>query len=746
MVTIILRRCIVSLIIYSAGGVVSAFAREPGVRPQGSASRAEDAPVLDGNVAGDPAWAGAEVLTGFFQTTPDEGTPASQRTEVRVVFTDDAVYFGVMCLDADPSSIIVSESRRDASLDETDSFQIILDTFRDERNGFVFGTNPAGIEYDGQVTNEGQAGGGGGGGGRQQSGAGAGFNLNWDGDWDVSAQIGDEGWSAEFRLPFRMLRFAQGEAQIWGLNFQRNIRRRNETAFWAPLERQFSLYRLSSAGSLSGVEPPAQRNLKVAPYVLGQALRDFTLDDPETARTGEFGVDLKYSLTPSLTLDGTYNTDFAQVEVDDLQINLDRFNLFFPEKRPFFLENAGQFTMGNPGSVEMFFSRRIGLGPDGEIVPILLGARLSGKAGNTNLGFLNMQTRSVEGVTPANNFTVARIGHDLPNRSGIGGIFVNRTATGERADPDDYNRAYGIDARWGIGEYLNLSGYLAGTSTPGISKDAYSFRGSAAYNSASWRLTADYTEVGEGFNPEVGFLARENYRNVSGLVFHTHRFQEAFLGLLEARPHVSYRGFWKPDGFQETGFVHVDNHWEWRNGYRIDTGVNFTREGVLEEFEIFPDIFVQPGTYDNTEAQIVGHTNQGAPVSYNNRINVGGFFSGHRLSLSQTLRARIREAFNTEISWVRNDVDLAEGSFVTNLWRARVSYSFTTKILLQALLQYNDRANIWSTNVRLSWLHRGNTGFFIVYNEVQDVDDAIVKGVRDRSFTVKFSRLFDVLN
>ena len=742
MLAISFRLFVVSLAVFSLGGTVSALAREPGARPGGSASRAGEAPLIDGNVADDPAWAGAEVLTGFFQTTPDAGAPATQRTEVRVVFTDEAIYFGVMCLDAEPDGIIVSESRRDASLDESDSFQIILDTFRDERNGFVFGTNPAGIEYDGQVTNEGRAGGGGG--RRQQSGAGAGFNLNWDGDWDVRAQIGDYGWSAEFRLPFKTLRFSKGEEQVWGLNFQRNIRRRNETAYWAPLERQFDLYRLSAAGTLSGVDPPSQRNLKVAPYVLGQTLRDFAVAVPETETNGEFGVDLKYSVTPSLTLDATYNTDFAQVEVDDLQINLDRFNLFFPEKRPFFLENAGQFTMGNPGSVEMFFSRRIGLGPDGEIIPILLGARLSGKAGNTNLGFLNMQTRSVEGVTPANNFTVARVGHDLPNRSGVGGIFVNRTATGELADTGDYNRAYGIDGRWGIGEYLNLSGYVAGTSTPDISKGAYSYRAAAVYSSPSWRLSADYTEVGEGFNPEVGFLRRENYRNPAGLIFYTHRFTD-FLGLLEARPHVSYRGFWKPEGFQETGFFHLDTHWEWRNGYELHTGVNFTREGVLEEFEIFPDVYVQPATYDNTEVQIRGFTNQGAPLSYNTRVTVGGFFSGSRFSLDQTLRARIGETFNTEVSWVRNDVDLEEGAFVTNLARARVSYSFTTKILLQALLQYNDRDDIWSTNVRFSWLHRGNTGLFIVYNEVRDVDDAIVRGVRDRSLTIKFSGLFDVL-
>ena len=308
---------------------------------------------MDGNVLADPAYDDAVVTTGFRQNTPDEGQRASERTEVRIVYTDDTVYFGVVCYVADPRTIIVANSRRDSSLNDTDSFQIILDTFLDQQNGFIFGTNPAGVEYDGQVTNEGQGSGRlGGGGGRQQRGSGGGFNLNWDGVWQISTQVSDIGWTAEFAIPFRTLRYPGGVTQAWGLNFQRNIRNRNERAFWAPLQRQFTLNRLSLAGELQGLEVPGQRNLKLTPYVLGEAVRPTT--DRNTTSTGDFGADLKYSITPGLTLDLTYNTDFAQVEVDDQQINLDRFNLFFPEKRPFFLENAGLFSVGRPGQVEVF--------------------------------------------------------------------------------------------------------------------------------------------------------------------------------------------------------------------------------------------------------------------------------------------------------------------------------------------------------------------------------------------------------
>ncbi|MDP6580640.1 MAG: DUF5916 domain-containing protein, partial [Vicinamibacterales bacterium] len=292
----------------------------------------EQPPTLDGNVLDDPAWARVEPVSGFRQSAPDEGQAATERTEVRVVFTDDTIYFGVVCYDRDPSAIIVTDSRRDSSMNNADSFQMVLDTFSDRQNGFVFGTTPAGQEYDGQVTDEG--GGrslfGGGGGGGFSRGSGGGFNLNWDGAWQVQTAISDVGWSAEFAIPFRTIRYPAREDQSWGVNFQRNIRRRNETAFWAPLPRQYNLYRVSMAGQLAGVSAPIgfTGNLQVTPYMVGEVLTRDAAPDRDPLALGDFGADLKYSVTSGLTLDATYNTDFAQVEVDNQQINLDRFNLF----------------------------------------------------------------------------------------------------------------------------------------------------------------------------------------------------------------------------------------------------------------------------------------------------------------------------------------------------------------------------------------------------------------------------------
>jgi hypothetical protein len=347
-------------------------------RPTMAAAPAAQPPTVDGDVLGDPAWRVATPADTFWQESPEEGAPASEQTEVRIVYTPDTLYVGVVCRDRGPTGIIVSGARRDVPLIDTDSFQIIFDTYRDRLNGFVFGTNPAGIEYDGQVTNEGQGGGGLGGGQSQQTGAGGGFNLNWDGAWEVRAQIADFGWSAEFAIPFRTIRFPAGSTEPWGVNFQRNIRRRNERAYWSPITRQYNLYRLSHAGTLTGLHTPTFRNFRVTPFALANLVQSG--ERPvDAALLGDIGLDAKFNPTPSLTLDGTVNTDFAQVEVDEQQINLDRFNVFYPEKRPFFLENAGFFTVGNPGEVDLFFSRRIGIGSDGEVVPIHGGARLSGK-------------------------------------------------------------------------------------------------------------------------------------------------------------------------------------------------------------------------------------------------------------------------------------------------------------------------------------------------------------------------------
>ncbi|MGE0362676.1 MAG: DUF5916 domain-containing protein [Vicinamibacterales bacterium] len=716
-------------------------------RPTATASAVVEGPTLDGDVLNDPAWAAATPIEGFVQELPVEGAPVSEKTEVRVIFTKDTLYIGAVMYDREPGAIVVSDSRRDAPLDDVDSFRIIFDTYRDRQNGFVFGTNPAGVEYDGQSTLEGQGGGGMSGGGMQGYGSGGGFNVNWDGAWQVRTKISDIGWTAEFAIPFKTLRFPAGESQTWGVNFARIIRRHNERAYWAPIPRQFNLYRVSLAGSLSGIRTPAVRNFKLMPFVLGSAIAS-GVRPVDTETSGEVGGDLKYNLTPSLALDGTINTDFAQVEVDDQQVNLDRFNLFFPEKRPFFLENAGFFSVGNPGEVDLFFSRRIGLSASGGAIPIIAGARVSGKAGRYNVGLLNMQTNDLDNVVASNNFAVARISRDLPNRSMIGAIVVNRVGVGDLARDGDNNQTFGIDGRLGIRQNTVVSGFLAATRTPGVNEDV------PAVNTLSYNLRSrtnlrkidvdvGYQQVGKDFNPEVGFLTRDGYRKGDVRIMTRFRPKRYFQ---ELRPHVTVRSFWGFDGFQESGYAHIDNHWVLKDSTEMHSGVNLIQEGVRVPFEIYPGIFVPAGDYKNAEVQPVLMTNQARPVTLSLQSNFGGFFSGHRKAISPTLRVRGGQTLTAELSYQRNDVDLPQGDFVTNLVRTRISYSFTPRIFAQTLIQYNDRADVWAVNLRLGWLQAANTGLFIVYNDTRGLYDFEPRRPErtDRSLVIKFSRMFDV--
>ena len=438
-----------------------------------------------------------------------------------------------------------------------------------------------------------------------------------------------------------------------------------------------------------------------------------------TTALGDAGVDLKYAVTPSLTLDLTYNTDFVQVEVDRQQINLDRFSLSFPEKRPFFLENAGIFSVsnvrqvagGNPAQTEFFFSRRIGIGPDGREIPILAGARMSGKVSDSvSVGLLNMQTDAVGGVGTASNFTVARVYRDLPNSSQVGALFVNRQATGELAGHDNHNQTYAVDGRWGIGQNGQIAGFVARTRTPGLAGDDHAYDAAWDYNSETWRFTLGYVEVADTFNPEVGFLRRTGFRNIdSGFSYITQ--PKDFLKLQEVRPHVTFNRFWNFDGLRESSFLHLDNDLEFNDSSLIKTAWNVTGEGVTTAFEIADGVVVPAGSYEHHEAQQLSYqSNRGAPVSVGLRARVGGFFGGNRASWGPSISVRTGDTFRASLQWSRNDVDLPGGRFIANLTSAQLAYNFSPRRFVQALVQYNDNAELWSANLRLGLLGRANTG------------------------------------
>jgi hypothetical protein len=688
-----------------------------------SATPVTEAPVIDG-VLDDRMWRDATPLAGFVQAEPLEGQPASERTEVRILYDDVAIYVGVMCYDRNPSQIITTDTRRDAGLGEMDSFQIIFDTFRDEQNGFVFGTNAAGVQYDAQVRDQGS----------QES--------SWDGSWQVRTKTTATGWTAEFRIPLRTLRYGPAP-QRWGVNFFRNIQRTRERTYWAPLARVYDLGRLSSAGDLQGLALQTPRNFKLLPYLVSSANRHFT-PDTRADVSGDIGFDAKFGITPSLNLDATYNTDFAQVEVDTQQINLSRFNLRFPEKRPFFLENSGLFTIGKGSELDLFFSRRIGLDENGALVPIRGGARLSGKVRGANVGIINMQTGDA-GATSANNFSVLRVSRELPSRSGIGAMFVNRTATGGLARGGDWNRTWGADARLGIGEHLTLAGFGARTETPGLTGRDYAYNIDSEYDDGRHRAIFEYGRTGEDFNPEVGFLEKEDgYRRLNLRFFETMR-QETIRrwGFREWQPHATYTRFDYLDGGLHNAELHVDNHWDWENGNRIDTALNGSWEGFRVPFEIYPGVVVPAGEHGGLRFKLNSYTDRRRRVYARLQWDVGRLLTGNQNSPTLQVVMQDGGRFTLDTTWAYRDIALPQGAFRTNLGNMRVTYNFSPSVFVQSLLQYNDRTDRWSTNLRFHWLETAGTGLFVVYNDTESLNGL---GPINRAFIVKYVRQFDILN
>lgn len=710
-------------------------------RPVARAVRVERGPVLTGRMD-DPLWRDAPAIGDFVQHEPREGMPATERTEVRVLFDREALYVGARLFDSDPAGIVHGEVRRDADLKEQDSFLIVLDTYRDRQNAFIFGTTPAGIEHDGQVNREGESGFGGPmGTGPGPSGQTGTANLNWDGTWTVMTSVDSLGWIAEFRIPFQTLRYRAGRVQDWGLNFARFIRRKNEEDFWSRVPRQYTAYRVSQAGTLADLEPPQRRMVRVTPYVLGSVHRDF-LTSPEAETRADFGGDAKLGLLPSLTLDLTYNTDFAQVEADEQQINLTRFNLFFPEKRPFFLENAGTFAFGVSQSVDLFFSRRIGIGAGGRQVPILGGGRLSGKINGFTVGLLDLQTEGVDvldqRVVAPNNYGAIRLLRELPHRSRIGAIAVTRVNTDSAGD---YNLAYGVDGRLGIGDALTFDGYLARSDTPGLTASSLSWYAGGNYSSRQWEFGAAIRQVDQGFNPEVGFLERPAFRFYSLRVLR-HLRTPKLSWFRETRPHLTFRQYDDPDGAPQSRLIHIDSHLLFSNGAFFELpGLNFVREAFRTPFEISPGVVLAPAVYDWVEWAMNYNTNLSAPLSVGGRAVAGGFYTGHHAGLSAHVTARPSQRLDAQVRVNLERVRLVEGNFDRVLLGLRLAYAFTPRMYLQSLTQYNNQTHSFGANIRFSWLGPGGTGLFVVLNEGRETG-AEARPLQ-RAVVVKFTRQFD---
>lgn len=730
----------------------------PAARATVAAGMLKDGQLLtiDGHVD-DEAWTSVAPYTTFTQQEPDEGQAASERTEVRFLADKKNLYISVIAFDREPGRIIVSQSRRDADLNDTDSVQILLDTLNDGINAFVFGTNPFGIEYDGQVMNEGQTSGSLGrmGGAGSQTGQVSGFNTNWDADWTVRAGITDRGWEAEFSIPLRSVRYRPGTNQTWGVNVMRNIRRRNEQAFLAPVPRGYNIHRVSVAGRLTGLDLPERRQFQAIPYALGSVSDNKTVATEQVQTSKKLGFDAKFGLTSTLTVDATVNTDFAQVEADEQQVNLTRFALFFPEKRPFFLENAQTFQLGQPQAIDLFFSRRVGIGPNGAPIPILGGARLSGKAGHYNIGVLNMQTdsavdsRTGAPIAPSNNFSVARVQREL-GRSSVGAMFVNRQASGRFAGTNDYNRSFGIDSAWQATPNGKLFTFLARTDSPDRKGGTgYAGRAFYSYANAFWSASGGYAQVGDGFNPEVGFVSRKSYRSMTSRTMVTYD-PKCCDWIRRWSPHAFYNAYWDLDGKLST----ASGHWhafdiQQANGGRFGVSWNTEQDNPRIPFSLYEDasgrrVVVPAGDYSWHQARIEWDTDPSAIVWMAFRSPIGTYYNnGRYVGWVSTFGARVGARFTTSVGWSRDRVTLPNGHFTNDLMPMKISYSFTRFASLEGLLQYNSQASTFSSNIRFALLNRSGTGLFLVYNNQQDTSQVTSATILGQSFVVKMSRLFD---
>jgi hypothetical protein len=752
----------------AAGAILVAFmlAEAPPLAGQDGAPRVFNAgripdegptPTLDGRVD-ETVWMGVDPYTNFTQQDPNEGEPATERTEVRLLLDRRTLYVGIICFDRTPNEIVVSESRRDSDLNETDSIQILLDTYDDNQNAFIFGTNPVGIEYDGQVAGEGQTGSfqNRSGVGGSQRGQLSGFNGNWDGDWRVRAQITDRGWETEMAIPLKTLRYNSGTDRNWGFNVMRNIRRKNEQVFLSPIERGYSIHRVSQAATLTGLDLPPRRDIKAIPYAAAKFNNDYLRPSGDQLdREGDVGVDVKWGVKPNLTADFTVNTDFAQVEADEEQVNLTRFELFFPEKRSFFLENASIFQFGAPQQIDLFFSRRIGLSQTGIPIDILGGGRLSGKVGQYNVGLLNMQTGKAENdltgllVAPSNNFTVARIQREI-GRSNFGAIFVNRQGTGDAAPPDSYNRAYGIDTALQVSSNGKLFAFFARSDSPD-SRGGSGYAGRVIYGFANPLFNANigYSEVTEGFNAEVGFVPRRGYRRPEARAFLTYQ-PKKYPWIRRFSPHINGSAFYDREGNNvQTSQAHV-HFFEiqpsagGRFGYRWD----YAQDRPLVPFRVHRapngnEVIIPPGLY--SWGQWTGEylSDPSRPLYANFFHTWGDFYDGDYWKVDTLVGVRFGSKLFTETGYTHEDIELPYGAFTTTLVPVKVSYSFTPLASLSALVQYNSQSTLVSSNVRLALLNRSGTGLFVVYNDRRDTSTFTREELLGRSFIIKYTRLFD---
>ena len=710
-------------------------ARDAAGRVTVRAVRLAEPLVLDGLLT-DPVYSQVRAISDFVQQEPHEGQPATERTELWIFFDDTTLYLAVRCHDSEPERIIANEMRRDGNIFQNDNVQFAIDTFYDRRSGFSFQTNALGALRDQEIGDERTT------------------NTDWNTVWDVKATRTDEGWSAEFAIPFKSLRYRASGAQVWGINMQRQVRWKNERSYLSGVPASYGgrgINKLSSAATLVGLAvPPSGRNLEIKPYAIS-AVTTNRLASPVVSNdpSGDVGVDLKYGLTRGLTADFTYNTDFAQVEEDEQQVNLTRFSLFFPEKRDFFLEGQGIFQFGPSRETTfsgaattllpvVFFSRQIGLSR-GQKVPILAGGRVTGRQGRYAIGALNIQTEEASAVdAAATNFSVVRLRRDFLRRSAIGFIGTHRSP---RVAGQQSNQVAGVDAALAFYENVTINSYYARSATPGRQGDDSSYLGQFQYGGDKYGVNVEHLAVGDAFNPEIGFLRREAFRRsyAQGRISPRPR-SSTWLRKYSIEGSLDYIA--DPHGRLETRERQASWRFEFNNGAFWWSDFTRSYELIKRPFEIAKGVVIRPGEYRFQWVQ----TTLFVPPQwlFTGRVNAstGAFYGGTRSEVGYDGRVEVTSQLAVEPRVSVNWVDLPVGRFATRLFGSRVTYTATTRAALSALIQYNSSNSTLSSNIRFRWEYRPGSDLFVVYSDGHEIVSPRPAMLQSRAFVVKMTRLF----
>ena len=719
---------------------------------------------LDG-VLDEPVYEIVPAISDFIQQMPVEGAPASERTDAWIMFDAANIYVAGRVWDsAPPSAWVANEMQRDTpQLRENDSFWVAFDTFNDRRNGVAFYTNSLGALGDFGITNEGNP------------------NGDWNPVWDVRVGRFEGGWTVEMEIPFKSLRYRAGPAPVWGVQLRRLVRRKNEQTYLTPVPISVGrrgIFRVSDAALLTGLELPDEGNvLEVKPYGIGG--RTTVVDaSPPIAWNGDGGLDAKYGITQNLTADLTWNTDFAQVEADEQQVNLTRFSLFFPEKREFFLEGRGIFDFargGGPSSRDstlrqigggggrssfgsgnaptLFYSRRIGL-QGGVMVPIVGGGRVTGKVGDFDVGALNMQTREQQlsggqgQLAESTNFTVVRVKRDILRRSAVGALFTNRSVSVAGEEPGA-NRVFGADATLAFYDNVSVVSYFARTQTPGIEGRDTSYQGQFIHAGDRYGLTAEHLVVEDNFIPEVGFLRRDNFRRsyASGRFSPRPRSLDA---IRQFRLEASYDYILTADtGILETKQAQVGFSTEFETSDRLGMTFADNYEFLVHPFAPGPGVVLPVGGYGFRDVEATYTVGAQRRLTGIVTVRGGEYFNGSIRSVGFSRgRVALTPQLSVEPTLSENWIDTPQGSFHTRLIVSRVTYTFSPRMFFGGLIQYNSAANTVSTNLRLRWEYSPGSEIFVVYTEDRDSDplrpDRFDRftALRNRGLVVKVNRLF----